>query len=80
MPTRLAQLYQSIQSALPAFARTYQDLQQGAAWLRALAYRLEPVNSQVFKGQQVAEQLRASLDAIRYPSEVSPAIGCNRRY
>src|SRR3989449_1574494 len=35
---RLAQLYQGLQSALSPFAETYQALQQGAAWLRDIAY------------------------------------------
>jgi hypothetical protein len=36
--TRLARLYQGLQSALSPFAATYQALQQGAAWLRDIAY------------------------------------------
>ena len=39
---RLAQLYQGLQSALSPFAETSQELQQGAAWLRDIAYILEP--------------------------------------
>ena len=35
---RLARLYQGLQSALSPFAQTYQDFQQGAAWLRDIAY------------------------------------------
>ncbi len=35
---RLAQLYQGLQSALAPFAQTYQEVQQGAAWLRDIAY------------------------------------------
>ncbi len=35
---RLAQLYQGLQSALSPFAETSQALQQGAAWLRDIAY------------------------------------------
>jgi hypothetical protein len=34
----LAQLYQGLQAALSPFAQTYQALQQGAAWLRDMAY------------------------------------------
>jgi hypothetical protein len=71
---RLAQLYQGLQSALSPFAQTYQDLQPGAAWLRDIAYILEPTRAQVRKGDEVAKQLRAYLDAIRHPHHVSPAI------
>src|SRR5206468_8106375 len=39
---RLAQLYQGLQAALFPLAQTYQELQQGAAWLHDLAYILEP--------------------------------------
>ena len=35
---RLAQLYQGLQSALSPCAATSQALQQGAAWLRDIAY------------------------------------------
>ena len=71
---RLVQLYQGLQSALSPFAQTYQDLQQGAAWLRDIAYILEPTSPQALKGEQVAEQLSDYLGAIRCQSEVSPAI------
>jgi Transposase, Mutator family len=71
---RLVQLYQGLQSALSPFAPTYQDLQQGAAWLHDIAYILEPIGPQVLKGQQVARQLRAYLDAIRSQRDVSPAL------
>jgi len=39
---RLAPLYQGLQAALPPVAETYYALHQGAAWLRAIAYILEP--------------------------------------
>jgi hypothetical protein len=71
---RLAQLYQGLQSALFPFRQTYQDLQQGAAWLRDIAYILEPTSPQVRHGAQVAEQLRAYLDAMPCQSDVSPVI------
>jgi hypothetical protein len=35
---RLAQLSQGLQSALAPCAQTYQEVQQGAAWLRDIAY------------------------------------------
>jgi hypothetical protein len=71
---RLVQLYQGLQSALSPFAQTYQDLQQGAAWLRDIAYILEPTSLQVRKGDEVADQLRGYLDAIQRQSDVSPVI------
>jgi hypothetical protein len=71
---RLVQLYQGIQSALSPVAPMYQDLQQGAAWLHDIAYILEPVGPQALKGEQVATQLRAYLDAIRCQRDVSPPI------
>jgi len=40
---RLAQLYQGLRAALSPFAETYHALHQGAAWLRDIAYILEPV-------------------------------------
>lgn len=40
---RLAQLYQGLQAALSPFAATYHALHQGAAWLRDIAYILEPM-------------------------------------
>ena len=43
---RLAQLYQGLQAALSPFAQTYQEFQQGAAWLRDIAYILEPTATQ----------------------------------
>src|SRR5207302_9747225 len=39
---RLAQLSQGLQAALAPFAQTHQELQPGAAWLRDIAYILEP--------------------------------------
>ncbi len=71
---RLARLYQGLQSALSPFDQMYQDLQQGAAWLRDIAYILEPVSHQALKGEKVAEQLSGYLDTIRCHREVSPVI------
>ncbi|ETX07008.1 MAG: hypothetical protein ETSY2_13695 [Candidatus Entotheonella gemina] len=71
---RLAHLYQGLRSALLPFAQPYQDLQQGAAWLRDIAYILEPAGPQGRSGDQVAEQLRDYLGAIRCQHDVSPTI------
>jgi hypothetical protein len=72
---RLAQLYQGLQSALSPFAETYQALQQGAAWLRDIAYILEPTGPQPCKGEQVATQLRGYLDTLRPRPDVTPTLG-----
>jgi hypothetical protein len=69
---RLAQLYQGLQSALAPFAQTYQTFRQGAAWLRDIAYILEPTASQAVCGEQVAGQLRAYLDTVLRWPKVTP--------
>jgi hypothetical protein len=71
---RLAQLYQGLQSALSPFAQTSQAFQQGAAWLRDIAYILEPTAPQAVRGEQVAGQLRGYLDAVLRWPEVTPAL------
>jgi len=71
---RLAQLYQGLQSALAPFAQTYQEVQQGAAWLRDIAYILEPSAPQVSSADQVANQLRGYLDTVRYRSALAPPL------
>ena len=72
---RLAQLYQGLQAALAPFAQTYQAFQQGAAWLRDIAYILEPAVSQALRGEQVAEQLRGYLDTVRRWPASTPTLG-----
>ena len=69
---RLAQLYQGLQAALSPLAQTYQALQQGAAWLRDIAYILEPTAPQAVRGAQVAGQLRAYLDTVLRWPDVTP--------
>jgi hypothetical protein len=71
---RLAQLYQGLQSALSPFAETYQEFQQGAAWLRDIAYILEPVATQPRSAAQVAGQLRDYLDTVRQRSDITPTL------
>jgi len=69
---RLAHLYQGLQSALSPFAQTYQELRQGAAWLRDIAYILEPSRAQPPTAAQIAEQLRGYLDTVlRLPDVTS---------
>jgi len=72
---RLAQLYQGLQLALSPFTATSQALQQGAAWLRDIAYILEPTGPQPCKGAQVAKQLRGYLDTLRPRPDLTPTLG-----
>jgi hypothetical protein len=69
---RLAQLYQGLQAALFPLAQTYQDFQQGAAWLRDIAYILAPTAPQAVRGAQVAGHLRDSLDTVLQWPDVTP--------
>jgi hypothetical protein len=62
---RLAQLYQGLQAALAPFAQPHQALQQGAVWLRDIAYILAPVPSHPINAAHVAGQLRDYLDTVR---------------
>src|SRR6266404_411129 len=71
---RLAQLYQGLQSALSPFAQTYQEMQQGAAWLHDIAYILEPALPHALRGEQVAAQLRGYLDTLRLRPEGTPTL------
>ncbi|HSX81724.1 MAG TPA: transposase [Candidatus Saccharimonadia bacterium] len=71
---RLAQLYQGLQSALSPFAQTYQEMQQGAAWLHDIAYILEPALPHTLRGEQVAAQLRGYLDTLRLRPEGTPTL------
>jgi hypothetical protein len=72
--SRLTPLVQGLRSALSPLAQTYQELQQGAAWLHDIAYILEPVPSCSMSAQQVAGQLRGYLDTVcRWP-EATPSL------
>src|SRR5262245_27893190 len=71
---RLAQLYRGLGSSLSHFAQTYRAFQQGAAWLRDIAYILEPTTTQALRGEQVAEQLRGYLDTMLHLPHVTPAL------
>jgi hypothetical protein len=62
---RLAQLYQGLQAALLPLAATYQVLPQGAAWLRDIAYIVEPCLTPPMSAAQVAAQLRSYRDTVR---------------
>jgi hypothetical protein len=72
--SRLAQLYQGLQAALTPLAETYHALHQGAAWLRDIAYILEPCPTQPMSAAQVAGQLRSYLDTVRQWPDVTPTV------
>jgi Transposase, Mutator family len=77
---RLAQLYQGLQSALTPMAEPYHALHQGAAWLRDIAYILEPCPTQSLSAAQVAGQLRGYLDTVvRWP-DVTPTLSAFGRH
>jgi hypothetical protein len=69
---RLAQLSQGLQSALSPFAQTSQECRQGAAWLRDIAYILEPPIAHPLSAAHVAGQLRGYLDTVRRLPDVPP--------
>ena len=71
---RLAQLYQGLQTALAPFAETYQDIHQGAAWLRDIAYILEPVPTHPLRAADIAGQLRSYLDTVQRQLEAVPTL------
>jgi Transposase, Mutator family len=71
---RLAQLYQGLQAALSPLAATYQEVQQGAAWLHDIAYILQPAPTQPVRAEHVAGQLRSYLDTIQRRSAVPPSL------
>jgi hypothetical protein len=70
---RLAQLCQGLRAALSPFAQTYQELQQGAVWLRDIAYILEP-SAVPRSAQRVAGQLRGYLDIVLRLPEMTPTL------
>ena len=77
---RLAQLYQGLRSALSPFTETYHALHQGAAWLRDIAYILEPVPTYPLSAEDVAGQLRSYLDTVQRQPEVPPLLEPFRRH
>ena len=71
---RLAQLYRGLQATLAPFAQTSQELRQGAAWLRDIAYILEPSPAQPPSAAHVAGQLRGYLDTVLRLPNVTPTL------
>jgi hypothetical protein len=72
--SRLAQLSQGLQSALSPFAQTSQEFRHGAAWLRDLAYILEPAPAHPLSAAHVAGQLRGYLDTVLRLPDVTPTL------
>ena len=77
---RLAQLYQGLRAALSPFTETYHALHQGAAWLRDIAYILEPVPTYPLSTEDVAGQLRRYLSTVQQQPEVPPLLETFRRH
>jgi hypothetical protein len=77
---RLACLAQGLQTALSQFTADYQDLQQGAQWLREIARLLEPPPEQSTVGEQVAQHLRHYLDDLCQLPDLSPRLETFRRH
>jgi hypothetical protein len=65
---------------LSPLAETAQELQQGAAWLRAIAYILEPAATQPLSAAHVAGQLRGYLDTVRRWPQVTPTLAAFGRH
>jgi len=78
--SRLAQLYQGLQSALAPLAQTYQAFRQGAAWLRDIASILEPSPAHPLSAAHVAGQLRGYLDTVLRLPDVTPTLYEFRRH
>ncbi len=77
---QLLQLNQGLQSALRPFAQRYQDLQQGATWLEAIAQILEPTPEAPQTGDQVACALRAYLDDLQQLPAHAPNLEAFRHH
>ncbi len=71
---KLAHLNQGIQTALFPFKDQYQDLQQGASWLRNIDHILTPSDDVPVTSEQVSQQLRTYLDDLLQLSNVSPSL------
>ena len=72
--TRVAHLVQGLQSALKPLNQSVEVLQRGAAWLRDIAYILEPSGVSRHRGNQVANQLRVYLDSVLRWPHLPPAL------
>ncbi len=77
---RLARLCQGIRTALTPYTHIYQDLEQGASWLRDIAQILEPPTERPTTGQQVAQQLDIYLDDLYELHNLSPRLNRFRHH
>ena len=78
--TRLESLSQGIERALSPFAGDYQDLEQGAGWLRDIADILDPPSTSQVSGEQVAQQLRTYLDDLGRLPDLSSRLDAFRQH
>jgi hypothetical protein len=77
---QLAHLNHGIRTALAPFKSQYQDLHQGAGWLRNIDHILTPPHQAPVTGEQVAQELRTYLDDLGHLSEVSPSLDTFRHH
>jgi hypothetical protein len=70
----LTHLNQGLQTALIPFTDQYQDLQQGAVWLRDIDQILTPSDNKLVTGEQVSQRLRTYLDDVLQLSNISPTL------
>ncbi len=77
---QLRQLHQGLHTALRPFAQRYQDLQQGATWLEAMAQILAPDPEVPRTGDQVAQLLRSYLDDLHHLPTRSPDLETLRQH
>ena len=71
---RLADLHQGLQPALAPWTLEYAELQQGAAWLRAIDHILAAPEAAPVTGAQVAQQLRTYLDDLGGLPDLTPRL------
>lgn len=77
---RLSQLQRGLRMALAPLATQYQDLCQGATWLQGIAQILQTTDDHVATSTQVAQRLRAYLDALLHPPDCVPHLDALRRH
>ena len=77
---RLAQWYQGRQAALAPFAATAQEFHQGGAWLRDMAYILDPAATQPMSAAHIAGHLRRYLATVRRWPHVTPTVSAFGRH
>ena len=77
---RLADLRQGLQTALAPWTLEYDELQQGAAWLRAIDHILAAPDAAPVTGEQVAQQLRTYLDDLGVLPDLAPRLAAFRSH